>query len=73
MMSHLFVKKLYLWPRFHLSVGQELEASQPEVVELYQPLSPSMMQLQSKIVDAMRACLQEMRRSNVKEVSAKPE
>lgn len=29
-MSYLFVKKLYLWPRFHLAVGKELEGTPPE-------------------------------------------
>lgn len=39
-----------------------------QVVELYQALSASMDQLQNIIVAAMQACLQELRRSNVKEV-----
>ena len=67
-MSYLFVKKLYLWPRFHVTVGRELEANQPEVIELYQALSPAMVQLQNKIVDAMRACLQELRRTDSKDL-----
>lgn len=37
-------------------------------MELYQPLSTKMSQLQNSIVDAMRACLQELHNANIQEV-----
>jgi len=64
LMRHLFLAGLYLWPRFHMSVGSALEAHQPEVVELQQPMTNAMEQLQAAIVEVMDACLQELKRTN---------
>jgi hypothetical protein len=63
-MRLLYVKKLYLWPRFHQAVIEDLQAHQPEVIELHQPMTPLMSSIQECIVEIMRACLQELKSSN---------
>ncbi|OCT64062.1 excision repair cross-complementation group 4 L homeolog isoform X1 [Xenopus laevis] len=63
-MRNLFVKKLYLWPRFHVSVNSFLDKHKPEVVELHVSMTPSMLAIQSSILDIMNACLKELKRFN---------
>ncbi|KAJ7544180.1 hypothetical protein O6H91_09G067800 [Diphasiastrum complanatum] len=63
-MKSLFVKKLLLWPRFHLSVTTALEANPPEVVDIRVPMTSYMMGIQSAIVEVMDACLKELRKTN---------
>uniref|UniRef100_A0A3Q0RCE3 DNA repair endonuclease XPF n=1 Tax=Amphilophus citrinellus TaxID=61819 RepID=A0A3Q0RCE3_AMPCI len=63
-MRNLFVKKLYLWPRFQASVNTALDRHKPEVVELHVPLTPTMKAIQSSILDIMSACLKELKRYN---------
>ncbi|KAK1882150.1 DNA repair endonuclease XPF [Dissostichus eleginoides] len=64
MMRNLFVKKLYLWPRFQASVNTALDRHKPEVVELNVSLTPAMRAIQSSILDIMSACLKELKRYN---------
>ncbi|XP_077595383.1 DNA repair endonuclease XPF [Stigmatopora nigra] len=63
-MRNLFVKKLYLWPRFQASVNSALDRHKPEVVELHVSLTPSMRAIQSSILDIMDACLKELKHYN---------
>ncbi|CAK6961688.1 DNA repair endonuclease XPF [Scomber scombrus] len=63
-MRNLFVKKLYLWPRFQVSVNTALDRHKPEVVELHVSLTPAMRAIQSSILDIMSACLKELKRYN---------
>ncbi|XP_034049982.1 DNA repair endonuclease XPF [Thalassophryne amazonica] len=63
-MRNLFVKKLYLWPRFQASVNAALDRHKPEVVELHVSLTPAMRAIQSSILDIMSACLKELKRYN---------
>ncbi|XP_067345047.1 DNA repair endonuclease XPF isoform X2 [Channa argus] len=63
-MRNLFVKKLYLWPRFQVSVNTLLDRHKPEVVELHVSLTPAMRAIQSSILDIMSACLKELKRYN---------
>ncbi|XP_071391806.1 DNA repair endonuclease XPF [Centroberyx affinis] len=60
-MRNLFVKKLYLWPRFQASVNTALDRHKPEVVELHVSLTPAMRAIQSSILDIMSACLKELK------------
>ncbi|XP_061562791.1 DNA repair endonuclease XPF isoform X1 [Phycodurus eques] len=60
-MRNLFVKKLYLWPRFQASVNTALDRHKPDVVELHVSLTPSMKAIQSSILDIMGACLKELK------------
>ncbi|CAH2306930.1 DNA repair endonuclease XPF [Pelobates cultripes] len=63
-MRNLFVRKLYLWPRFHISVNSFLEKHKPEVVELHISMTPAMLAIQASILDIMNACLKELKRYN---------
>ncbi len=47
-----------------MAVGESLERHQPEVVELQQPMTKAMEQLQEAIVQVMDACLQELKKTN---------
>jgi hypothetical protein len=57
-----FIRKLFLWPRFHEVVRQQLAHGRPEVVELKQPMTPRMVSMQESILAAMKACLEDLRR-----------
>uniref|UniRef100_A0A8C1BHW7 DNA repair endonuclease XPF n=2 Tax=Cyprinus carpio TaxID=7962 RepID=A0A8C1BHW7_CYPCA len=63
-MRNLFVKKLFLWPRFQASVNATLDKHKPDVVELHVSLTPAMRAIQSSILDIMNACLKELKRYN---------
>ena len=68
-MKSLFVKKLFLWPRFHVTVTECLNENGIDLVELKQAMTPSLLGLQSAIVDAMDACLVEIRKNNKVDLS----
>ncbi len=57
----LQVRNLYLYPRFHEVIQEELEKYAPEVEELQQSLSPSMKEIQSSIVAALQTCMRELK------------
>lgn len=61
----LFVRRLYLYPRFHSTVQQELEhpVKQPKVDEIHQPLTPRMKDIQHAIAAAVQACLRELKKA----------
>ncbi|XP_070617179.1 DNA repair endonuclease XPF isoform X2 [Erythrolamprus reginae] len=63
-MRNLFVRKLYLWPRFHAVVHSFLERHKPEVVEIHITMTPSMRAIQSSILDILNACLKELKQCN---------
>ncbi|KAJ9098668.1 hypothetical protein QFC21_004316 [Naganishia friedmannii] len=63
-MKNLCLRKVHLWPRFHERVHESLEQRRADVIELYQPLSPLMTDIQSAIIECMEATLAELRRSN---------
>ena len=60
-MKSLQVQRLYLYPRFHAAVAEELERQPPVVTELHQPLSDKMKEIQNNLAAAMRACLRDLR------------
>ncbi|XP_069763477.1 DNA repair endonuclease XPF isoform X2 [Narcine bancroftii] len=63
-MRNLFVRKLYLWPRFHMAVSSFLDRHKPEVMELHVSLTPAMLAIQTAIMDVMNACLKELKNYN---------
>lgn len=63
-MRNLFVKKLYLWPRFHVAVNSFLEQHKPEVVEIHVSMTPAMLAIQTAILDILNACLKELKYHN---------
>ncbi|ORX93909.1 DNA repair endonuclease XPF [Basidiobolus meristosporus CBS 931.73] len=60
----LFLRKVYLWPRFHVAIKESLEDSKAEVIELQQSLTKNMEDIQNAIIDCIQACLSELKRSN---------
>ncbi|NWH73578.1 XPF endonuclease, partial [Piaya cayana] len=63
-MRNLFVRKLYLWPRFHIAVTSFLEKHKPDVVEIHVSMTPAMLAIQTSILDILNACLRELKRYN---------
>ncbi|CAL4163525.1 unnamed protein product, partial [Meganyctiphanes norvegica] len=63
-MRNLFVKKLYLWPRFQVDVKTCLEKYKPEVIELHLQMTSSMKQMQVAILDLITETVAELKRSN---------
>ncbi|CAM6083895.1 unnamed protein product [Calypogeia fissa] len=63
-MKSLFVRRLYLWPRFQLSVSSVLEENPPDVVDIRMPLTSAMEGIQMAILEVMDACLKELRKTN---------
>ncbi|KAF6153015.1 hypothetical protein GIB67_021620 [Kingdonia uniflora] len=63
-MKCLGLRRLHLWPRFQVYVSQDLERDPPSVVDIRVSLSPLMKGIQKAVLEAMDACLKEMRKSN---------
>ncbi|KAK1286890.1 DNA repair endonuclease UVH1 [Acorus calamus] len=63
-MKCLSVRRLHLWPRFQVFVSGDLERDPPEVVDLRVPMSGQMRGIQRAAIEAMDACLKELRRTN---------
>ncbi|XP_076298150.1 DNA repair endonuclease XPF mei-9 isoform X1 [Lasioglossum baleicum] len=63
-MKALFVKKLYLWPRFHSLVHSSLGKHKPEVIELHAKITPKMMSIQNCLLDLMNYVVKELKRLN---------
>jgi DNA excision repair protein ERCC-4 len=61
-MKALFVTELNLWPRFRASVQSFLEKRSVDVVELYEPLTDKMQEIQDCILSVIEACLNELKR-----------
>ena len=57
----LQVQRLFLYPRFHASVSEELERQPPTVFELAQPLSQNMKSIQDNIAAAITSCVRDLR------------
>lgn len=64
-MKLLFVRTVFLWPRFQVEVAQCLEAHPIKVIELHQPLTKKMQLIQASIMDCLNSCLMELRRSKL--------
>ena len=60
-MRTLFVRKLLLWPRFHLSVSDALSSSPPLVDEISVPLTSKTAKLQQALLVAVDTCLTELK------------
>ena len=57
----LQVQRLFLYPRFHDSVSEELERQPPTVIELAQPLSQNMKSIQDYIAASIKACYRDLK------------
>ncbi|CEP16749.1 hypothetical protein [Parasitella parasitica] len=63
-MKSLFLRKVHLWPRFQITVSEDLAKTDNNVVELRQPMSESMDIIQQSLVQCMEETLAELRRAN---------
>ncbi|XP_012218802.1 DNA repair endonuclease XPF [Linepithema humile] len=63
-MKALFVKKLYLWPRFHTTVNNCLSKHEPDVIELHVKITPKMQNIQTALLDVMNYIVKELKRLN---------
>ncbi|WOL19793.1 DNA repair endonuclease UVH1 isoform X1 [Canna indica] len=63
-MKSLFIRRLHIWPRFHVLVSNDLERTPPEVVDIRVPMSSAMKGIQTAVLGAMDACLKELRKTN---------
>ncbi|XP_025602155.2 DNA repair endonuclease XPF [Athalia rosae] len=63
-MRSLFVKHLYLWPRFHALVSNSLSKCKPEVIELHAKLTSKMLNIQTALLDIMNYTVKELKRIN---------
>ncbi|CAO3677620.1 unnamed protein product [Rhizopus microsporus] len=63
-MKALFLRKVHLWPRFQLTVSENLSKVDGNVVELRQPMTEAMDTIQQCLVECMEATLAELRRTN---------
>lgn len=58
----LHVRRLYLYPRFHDIIREELEVENaPEVTEYHQQLSPLQKEMQQAIAAAIKSCVRELK------------
>lgn len=63
-MKALFVKKLYLWPRFHTLVNNSLEKHKPDVIELHVKITSKMLNIQTSLLDVMNYVIKELKKLN---------
>nr|XP_033329091.1 DNA repair endonuclease XPF isoform X1 [Megalopta genalis] len=63
-MKALFVKKLYLWPRFHSLVHNSLGQHKAEVIELHAKITSKMLNIQICLLDLMNYVVKELKRLN---------
>ncbi|KEZ39337.1 DNA repair protein rad16 [Scedosporium apiospermum] len=66
MMRNLFLRKASLWPRFHVTVAQSLEArkKKAEVIELEVPMTEAMTDIQNAILECVEISIQELKKGN---------
>lgn len=62
-LKHLYVRNVFLYPRFHVAINSCLEKHQPEVYEIEVAFSPSMKIMQEALLVALEATVKELQRS----------
>ncbi|KAJ3225805.1 hypothetical protein HK099_006203 [Clydaea vesicula] len=63
-MKLLFVRKVFLWPRFHHLVNADLQQGQINLVELRVPLTRKMKDIQAALIECIKDCIGEIKRGN---------
>lgn len=63
-MRNIFVKDLFLWPRFHALLTKSLKKYEITTVEFNCPLTPKMAQIQYYIIEIMNFLVKELKRLN---------
>ncbi|KAK0633282.1 hypothetical protein B0T14DRAFT_560889 [Immersiella caudata] len=65
MMRNMFLRKVSLWPRFHMHVAQSLEGKKKaEVIELEVPMTDAMKQIQAAIMECVEVSIHELKKGN---------
>lgn len=65
MMRNLFLRKASLWPRFHVTVAGSLEGKKKaEVIELEVPMTDSMKEIQTAIMECVEVSIHELKKGN---------
>ena len=63
-MRNLFLRKPSLWPRFHVTVAKALEGKKKaEVIELEVPLTDSMKDIQTAVLECVEVSISELRKA----------
>lgn len=63
-MRNLFIKDLYIWPRFHALIRNALKEFESTVIELHIPMTQQMTTIQRHILDIMNYLVKEVKRIN---------
>ncbi|BGO95154.1 hypothetical protein NBRC10512_001881 [Rhodotorula toruloides] len=63
-LMQLKLREVIIVPRFHEDVDTDLKKRKADVVELYQPLTHNMLDIQTAIIECMEMTLSEIKRSN---------
>ncbi|GAA5909987.1 hypothetical protein JCM6882_008421 [Rhodosporidiobolus microsporus] len=63
-LMQLKLREVIIVPRFHDLVDTDLQKRKADVIELYQPLTHDMLDIQNAILECMEATLGEVKRSN---------
>ncbi|XP_044750246.1 DNA repair endonuclease XPF [Coccinella septempunctata] len=63
-MRNIFVKELYIWPRFHSLIISSLKRNEPLVIELHVPISENLQKTQTYILELMNLTVKELKRIN---------
>lgn len=62
-MKALQVRALFLWPRFRDTVKNDLQKIPIQVIEITQPMSPSMQSIQNAIKEIIMAIVEELNKT----------
>ncbi|XP_064626071.1 DNA repair endonuclease XPF-like [Lineus longissimus] len=63
-MKNLFVRNLYLWPRFQADIVAFFDRHKPEVIELHLQMTTAMIACQTAILDLINQCIKELVKCN---------
>ncbi|XP_053670214.1 DNA repair endonuclease XPF [Anopheles nili] len=63
-MRNLFVKELFIWPRFHVTIQRSLKPYEPTVVEIQIPMTQSMILLQTNLLELMNYLVKSIKSLN---------
>ncbi|XP_059470534.1 DNA repair endonuclease XPF [Neocloeon triangulifer] len=63
-MRTTFCDNLFLWPRFHSVVVSALSVASPEVIELHVKMTPTMVKIQTALLELLSFCVRELKRVN---------
>eukprot|EP00891_Asterochloris_glomerata_P002772 jgi/Astpho2/2772/gw1.00050.23.1_t len=62
-MKSLFLRRLFIWPRYEAGVKSTLEGHECELIEMSLRLTPSMSAIYEAITDLLTLCLAELKKS----------